>query len=32
MVGNTDPDLAKIIFNLERNNRTLKSDMRSWVL
>jgi uncharacterized membrane-anchored protein YhcB (DUF1043 family) len=32
IVANTDPELAKIIFNLEKNNKLLKEDMRSWVL
>lgn len=32
IVNNTDPDLAKVIFNLEKNNKLLKEDMRSWVL
>lgn len=32
IVVNTDPELAKIIQNLERNNKVLKEDMRSWVL
>lgn len=32
IVANSDPELAKIIDTLERNNRLLKDDMRSWVL
>ena len=32
IVNNTDPDLAKVIANLERSNKLLKEDMRSWVL
>lgn len=32
IVANSDPELAKIILNLERNNKLLKDDMRAWVL
>lgn len=31
-MANTDPELAKIIHSLEKNNRNFKVDMRSWVL
>lgn len=32
IVNNTDPELAKVILSLERNNKLLKEDMRAWVL
>lgn len=32
IVANTDPELSKIIQQLERNNRLLKDDMRAWVM
>ena len=31
IIRNTDPELAKVLQNLEKNNKVLKEDMRSWV-
>ena len=32
IVASSDPELAKIIQSLEKNNKLLKDDMRAWVL
>ena len=32
IVSSSDPQLAKILQNLQKNNKVLKDDMRAWVL
>ena len=31
IVGSTDPELAKVMANLERSNRVLKEEMKGWI-